>query len=207
MNYECAIYTGAIIQMMINTLEKKKHPHGGAKYCYDFSLLREIKDKITYFLDYTETSIETKTISIKITKIITQVNNKNISFPMITKTLGILLNYFDCDCSSHEKAQYALSLRYDLYLILTKNVKLTIFQKKLFELFLNPRFPSKKQLFIFLFEAMVSYFSLEIFGSAVYDIDNANDLDVTGDYVGIRKLWDDLILFFHITMDQSNNSN
>jgi len=111
-----------------------------------------------------------------------------------------------------------ISLRYDLYTIIKENnIKMTPFQELLLNLFIGPSgsdnhltddtnhyLPTKRELIVFLFETIVRHFSLGIFGSAVFDVDNANDLDVVGSNANMEWLIDDLRLFFHVTKSDNN---
>ena len=55
----------------------------------------------------------------------------------------------------------------------------SLFQNKLaFFLLGSTTMPTEKELMKFLFEHITLHFSLNIFGSSVFDIDNANDLDI-----------------------------
>lgn len=56
--------------------------------------------------------------------------------------------------------------------------KLATFQAKLASFLLESTLPTEKELMKFLFDNITMYFSLDIFGSSVFDIDNANDLDI-----------------------------
>jgi hypothetical protein len=199
---------------------------------FEISLLKKIENIIPSMVDYISSDADDKIIAMK-RLILGIFDNKKLCIEnlreyeldmLIKKSLEFKSAIFvfasydvihrllkECvkipNISCDDIMTRLISLRYDLYTISNNDTTLPIisFQKKLLDLFMNHRLPTKRDLIIFLSETIVRDFSLKIFGSAVYDSDNANDLDITGKRTIMKCLIDDLKLFFHVTENKNND--